>query len=172
MPENKVKGDIFLKVLDQVVKKWGEPGLKKIGADPSQYEMEQWYPFSELCALLRIIKETLGKNNPLAVYQLGFRIMKDDPQWQGFFDDKDPAEIFLSTKRQDTQYKAGIQTLERINDKHTRVNIINWECDDIWYEFFRGHLQGVLELTGRAGVVHLIPGCSKEGVRILDIKWG
>lgn len=172
MPENQAKGDVFLKVLDQVVKKWGNRGLKEIGAAQGQYKMEQWYSFSELCTTLSSIKEQLGNGNPLTVYQLGFDIIKGDPRWQGIFDDQDPAKIFLSTKRQDGQYKAGTQEVRRVGEKHIQVDLLNWECDDVWYDFFRGRLQGVLELTGRTGVVHLSPECKEEGVRTLDIKWG
>ena len=179
MPENQAKGDVFLKILDQVVKKWGNRGLKEIGADPSQYKVEQWYPFSELCSTLSNIQAKLGNNNPLSVYQLGFRIIKDDPRWQDVFHDQNPAEIFLSTKRQEAQYKAGTQELERVGEKHIRVELQNWDCDDVWYDFFRGRLQGVLELTGRTGVVHLIPQTDNDdddddddASRYLDIKWG
>ena len=172
MPENQAKGDVFLKVLDQVVKKWGNRGLKEIGAAPSQYKMEQWYSFTELCNVLRAIKEKLGNGNPLTIYQLGFNIIKDDPRWQGIFDDKDPADIFLSTKRQDAQYKAGTQEVKIISEKHVQVDLQNWDCDDVWYDFFRGRLQGVLELTGRTGVVHLIPPGDDDTLRTLDIKWG
>ena len=172
MPENQAKGDIFLKVLNQVVNKWGNRGLKEIGADPSKYKMEQWYPFTDLCSILSDVKLKLGNNNPLSVYQLGFRIIKDDPRWHNIFDDQDPATIFLSTKRQEGQYKAGTQSLERVSEKHVRVELQNWDCDDVWYDFFRGRLQGVLELTGRTGVVHLQPDKEDDGTRILDIKWG
>ena len=172
MPENQAKGDVFLKVLDQVVKKWGNRGLKEIDADPGQYKMEQWYSFAALCKILRDTQTKLGNNNPLTVYQLGFRIIKDDPRWQDVFYDKNPAEIFLSTKRQEAQYKAGTQSLERIGEKHVRVELQNWDCDEVWYDFFRGRLQGVLELTGRTGVVHLQPEKGEDGSRILDIKWG
>jgi len=172
MHENQAKGDVFLKVMDQVVAKWGRKGLDTIGRDPGHYKMEQWYPFTELCDILRDIKEKLGKNSPLTVYNIGFRMIKGDPRWQGIFDDRDPGEIFLSTKRQDAQYRAGTQELRKIGPKHVQVDLMNWDCDDVWYDFFRGRLQGVLELTGRAGVVQLIPECREEGLRTLDIKWG
>ena len=172
MPENQAKGDVILKVLDEVVKKWGNRGLKEIGAEPGKYKMEQWYPFSDLTKILNDVKTRLGNNNPLSVYNLGFRMIKDDPRWQGIFDDQDPAEIFLSTKRQDGQYQAGTQTLEKIGGKHVRVTMMGWNCDDVWYDFFRGRLQGVLELTGRTGVVHLQKDVGEDGSRILDIKWG
>ena len=172
MPENQAKGDMFLKVLNQVVNKWGNRGLKEIGADPSKYKMEQWYPFADLCDILSNVKLKLGDNNPLSVYQLGFRIIKDDPRWHNVFDDQDPATIFLSTKRQEGQYRAGTQSLERIGEKHVRVELQNWDCDEVWYDFFRGRLQGVLELTGRTGVVHLQPADEDKAIRILDIKWG
>lgn len=172
MPEYQAKGDVFLKVMEQVVKKWGNHGLQEIGADPNQYRMEQWYPFTDLCDTLLDIKVKLGNNNPLTVYQLGFRMIKEDPRWQGIFDDHDPAEIFLSTKRQEGQYHAGSQNLKKISAKHIQVDLLNWGCDDVWYDFFRGRLQGVLELTGRTGVVHLIPPGDDDNVRTLDIKWG
>ena len=172
MSENQAKGDVFLKVLDQVVKKWGNRGLEEIYANPSQYKMEQWYPFADLCSILENVKTKLGNNNPLSVYQLGFRIIKDDSRWQDVFFDQNPAEIFLSTKRQEAQYKAGTQSLERIGEKHIRVELQNWDCDEVWYDFFRGRLQGVLELTGRTGVVHLNPDKNDGSIRILDIKWG
>jgi len=172
MSENQAKGDVFLKVLDQVVKKWGNRGLQEIDVDPGQYKMEQWYPFNDLCSILSNIKVKLGNNNPLSVYNLGFRMVKEDPRWQDVFYDQDPAEIFLSTKRQEAQYKAGTQTIERIGEKHVRVNLDNWVCDEVWYDFFRGRLQAVLELTGRTGVVHLIPPEENDASRTLDIKWG
>jgi hypothetical protein len=172
MSESQAKGDVFLKVFDQVVKKWGNRGLQTIEKDPGQYKMEHWYSFEELCITLRDIKIKLGNNSPLTIYQLGFRIIKDDPRWQNIFDDRDPAEIFMSTKRQDGQYKAGTQDVKQISEKHVQVDLLNWDCDDVWYDFFRGRLQGVLELTGRTGVVHLIPECKEDGIRTLDIKWG
>jgi len=172
MPENQARGDVFLGVMDQVIKKWGNDGLREIDADPNRYDAEQWYPFIELCKILRNIKTKLGNNNPLTIYQLGFLLFKDGPDWQGIFDDRDPAEIFLSTEKQDTQFRAGSQNIKRIGEKHVRVDMFNWGCDDVWYDFFRGQLQGVLELSGRTGVVHLIPGTTGEGIHTLDIKWG
>ncbi len=172
MAENQAKGDVILKVMDQIVQKWGKKGLEKIGADPGNYKVEAWYPFQELCDILRRTKETLGNNNPLSVYQLGFNIIKSDPRWQDVFYDQDPGEVFLSTKRQDGQYQAGTQALEKISEKHVRVTMVGWECDDVWYDFFRGRLQGVLELTGRTGVVHLQREPNEDGSRVLDIKWG
>ena len=85
MSEDQAKGDVFLKVLNQVSNKWGNRGLKEIGADPGQYKMELWYPFTDLCIILRDIKIKLGNNNPLTIYQMGLKIIKDHPRWQCIF---------------------------------------------------------------------------------------
>lgn len=172
MPDSKVKGDILLRILDQVIAKWGVNGLDIIGYDPSGYREEQWYPFPEICGLLAAIKSRLGNNNPLSVYQMGFRTVKEDSRWQGIFEDMDPGEVFLTTSRQDAQYVVGEHRTERLGPKHVRLDLLTEERDPVWFEFYRGRLQGVLELTGRTGVVHLMPWDGKSGSRIFDIKWG
>jgi hypothetical protein len=137
MAESQAKGDIILRILDQVV-----------------------------------VKSRLGNNNPLAIYQIGFNTIKKDPRWQGLFGNKNPAEVFLSTKRQDDQYMVCAHIATTIGAKHVRVELDGFKGEPVWLEFYRGRLQGVLELTGRTGVVHLLPCGEKEGARTFDIKWG
>jgi hypothetical protein len=172
MTDSQVKGDIILKVLDAVVSKWGQNGLEIIGYEHASYRQEQWYSFEEMCSLLSSVKSRLGNNNPLTIYQLGFRTVKEDPRWHDVFDDQDPAEVFLTTKRQEAQYKVGTQTAINLGPKHVRIDFKTEETDFSWFEFYRGRLQGVLELTGRTGVVHLQPMESGNGLRSYDVKWG
>ncbi len=172
MSESRVKGDIILKVLDGVASRWGRNGLEIIGYEPANYRQEQWYPFDEMCSILASAKTRLGNNNPLTVYQLGFRTVKDDPRWQDIFDDQDPSEVFTTTKRQESQYVVGTATAKNLGPKHVRIDYRSEETDQVWFEFYRGRLQGVLELTGRTGVVHLLPQGEAKGVRSYDVKWG
>lgn len=172
MTDSRVKGELFLRVLDTVVAKWGRNGLEVIGYDPASYRSEEWYTFSDLCGLLSAIRQRLGKNNPNTIYRMGFRTMKDDERWHDVFDDQNPAEIFLSTERQDKQYRVGSMNARTIGPKHVRIDYATDETDPSWFEFYRGLLQGVLELTGRTGVVHLLPRGPDPGVRSYDVKWG
>lgn len=172
MAESQAKGDIILKVLDQVVVKWGKDGLDIIETDLKRYNAEQWYSFSELCGLLSKVKSRLGNNNPLAIYQIGFNTIKKDPRWQSLFNNTNPAEVFLTTKRQDDQYMVCTHIATSVDAKHVRIELKNFMGEPVWLEFYRGRLQGVLELTGRTGVVHLLPPGEQDGIRIYDIKWG
>jgi hypothetical protein len=172
MAESQAKGDIILKVLDQVMKKWGKDGLDIIETYPNKYKEEQWYSFSELLELLSKVKTQLGNNNPMAIYQIGLNTIKKDPRWQGIFCNNKPAEVFLTTKRQDDQYRICEHVATTVGAKHVRVELDGFKGEPVWLEFYRGRLQGVLELTGRTGVVHLLPPGEKDGARIFDIKWG
>jgi hypothetical protein len=172
MSDSQVKGDLFLKVLDAVASRWGTNGLSMIEQDYSGYREEQWYPFEDFNNLLATIKSRLGNNNSLSIYQMGFRTMKDDARWSEIFDDQDPAEVFLTTKRQEGQYKVGSVSAIPKGPKHLRIDFNSEETDQLWFEFYRGRLQGVLELTGRTGVVHLLPQGSEKSVRSYDVKWG
>ncbi|MFO7619565.1 MAG: hypothetical protein R6W91_07955 [Thermoplasmata archaeon] len=172
MDEPQVKGDIILRVLDQVIIRWGRNGLDMIGFEPASYLEEHWYPFDDICDILSAIKSRLGNNNPLTVYQLGFRTIKSDPRWQDIFDDADPADVFLTTKRQEDLYRFGAQKAQVMGPKHVRIEMVGEPIDQLWLEFYRGRLQGVLELTGRTGVVHLLPASGDPPARTYDIKWG
>ncbi len=172
MPDAKVKGEVFLRTLDAVAARWGANGLDIIAQDHADYREERWYPLEEFCSLLSKVKTRLGSNNPYSIYLIGFRAMKDDPHWQDVFDDQDPAGIFLTTERQDQQFNVGTVKATTLGPKHVRVDYIASTSDPLWFEFYRGLLQGVLELTGRSGVVHLLPSEQGKEERTYDIKWG
>lgn len=169
MDRSQVRGILFIQVFEQAAGRWGSDAaesLQRSAPDP-----EAWYPMADFCALLNDIKSKLGNNNPLSIYLMGFGTMKNDPAWQGTFAELEPADVFTSTERQDLFYRAGSHAATLIGPKHVRVEVSCPGCGQAWFEFYRGRLQGVLELTGRTGVVHLIPG-GEEGRRAYDIKWG
>jgi hypothetical protein len=170
MDRPQVKGMLFLKVLEQAERRWGAGARASIASNVP--EPERWYPMGEFCDLLDSIMAGPGRSNPLSVYLIGLGTMKDDPQWQLAFAPMDPTDVFLSTERQDTLYRTGGQAATLVGPKHVRVDLEGGEsCGKVWFEFYRGRLQGVLELTGRTGVVHLLPAKGGGG-RQYDIKWG
>ncbi len=172
MDDHRIKGDVFIGVLKLVASKWGRVGLESIGTGPEEYALEQWYPYSDFCDLLMKVRKQLAQGNPMIIYQIGFNMVKIDRRWQEIFGAMNPGDVFTTTKRQESQYRVGTYSAEPVGPKHIRVTLLCNECRHEWCEFYRGRLQGVLELTGRTGVVHLQPPKEKDGARIFDIKWG
>ena len=166
-----VKGDLFISVLSQVARRWGSVGVEEVRVRPDEYSEEEWYDFSEFCKLLGEIKSGPGNNNPMSIYELGVSTIKDDMHWQAIFQRLDPVDVFLSTARQERQYKIGAITPTKLGSKHIRLEYSIEADQGLWLEFYRGRLQGVLELTGRTGVVHLLPKETGKP-RTFDIKWG
>jgi hypothetical protein len=165
-----VKGDVFIKVLELVGMKWGADGLQAVGN--GSYLEEKWYPYENFCDLLNRVKSTLANGNPMIIYQLGFNVVKKDRRWQEIFGCLNPADVFVTTKRQEDLYHVGTYTSAAIGPKHVQVTLTGKDCRPEWCEFYRGRLQGVLELTGRTGVVHLQPAKEMDEARVFDIKWG
>ena len=172
MAEYEVKGELFIKTLELAGFKPGGSCAMAGNRTQDDFTWEKWYPYEDFCGLLADIKSAIGKGNPMIIYQLGFSIMKRDRHWQDTFGHMDPAEVFTSTRRQETQYRVGSYSAAALGKKHILVTMDCKECRPEWCEFYRGRLQGVLELTGRTGVVHLQPADGPNAARVYDIKWG
>ncbi len=155
MSEAMVKGDLILKVLDHVSNKRGKGSLDKIGVDPAGYLIEKWYPISDFLSLISKIDDAFGDGSEGIASRIGHDIMKFDFRWQMLFKGKDPKDIFTSTKRQDGQYRGGRFEASAIGDKKVTIILREWPNDMIWYEFYKGRLQAVLELTGNTGDVDI-----------------
>ncbi len=171
MSENKAKGDLFHHVLAYVNKKWGKESLEKLGKAQKDYRPADWYSFPEFCNILTDINTKLGNSDGQAVNQMGCEMIKNDFRWRTIFKGRNPVYVFITTKRQDTQYTGGVYSARVIEDKSIRIYISDWDCDFIWYEFIRGRLQGVLELTGHDGVVDMKRADEVESGYIYDITW-
>ena len=172
MPENKAKGDLFHHLLAYVNKKWGKEGLDKLGKVQDDFNAADWYPFSELCGLLTDINAKMGNGDGQAVNRMGTDMIKNDFRWRTIFNGRNPAYVFITTKRQDTQYIGGQYSARVVADKNIRINMKGWECGEVWYEFVKGRLQGVLELTGHEGAVNMTrSGTGDEPEYVYDITW-
>ncbi len=157
MSEAMVKGDLILKVLEHVSNKRGKDSLVKIGVDPSGYLIEKWYPISDFLSLISKIDDAYGDGDgsKAIASRIGYEIMKFDFRWQMLFRGKDPKDVFTSTKRQDGQYRGGRFEASATEDKKVTIILREWPNDMVWYEFYKGRLQAVLELTGNTGIVDI-----------------
>ena len=109
----------------------------------------------------------------MVIYQMGYETVFDDVRWQTVFKGLSPAKVFFSTKRQAGQYTGGNIKAEQLGTKHIRLRMSGWQCGPLWYEFYRGRIQAVMELTSRHGVVEItLDENDEETSCTYDIKWG
>lgn len=59
-----------------------------------------------------------------------------------------------------------------VGDNHIQLTMNDWSDDPIWYDFYKGRLQSVLDLTGHKGTVGLsvIDGIESKKYTY-DINW-
>ena len=113
----------------------------------------------------------IGGDRSFSIDQLGHEIMTEDMRWQVIFRASNPGDIFTTTKRQEAQYKGGEVISRLAGDNHVEVTMVGWPGEKIWFEFYRGRLQGVLELTGKKGTVDMKPIDSETNECKYDIRW-
>ena len=172
MEEAMAKGELFHNVLAIVVVKWGKESLEKLKISTSQYESSKWYSIGDFCIMLTEIKENLGEGETQAIYDIAYEMINNNFRWRTIFPGRDPVFVFLSTKRQDTQYRGGQFMAAVVGQNHIQLTMSGWSHDPIWYDFYRGRLQSVLDLTGHKGTVEL---SVLEGVETTkytyDVNW-
>ncbi len=173
MPETWVRGNFFQQALDYVKRRRGMDGLDMIGVYHDQYLPEQRYPFVDFCTLLSIIYTTIGDGTYSDVSKLGKDILINDDRWRLLFKDKDPKDVFTTTKRQEDRYMVGDFDVKSVEHRKITLTMTMWsgkkEHQEIWAEFYKGRLEGVLELTGYEGTVGVKKG--KKGIYNYTIKW-
>lgn len=175
MEKSRVKGDVFLRVISYVIKKWGKMGLAKISVNPDSFKAEIWYSLKDFTILLQNIKDNLAETNE-SIPNLGRSTIVDDERWKWTFKDMDPEEVFSSTSRQNAQYQVGEMSVVESSPGFVRMKLELWVEDEaqcgLWAEFYRGRLQGVLDLTGSTGNVEQ-KACNEDGKRgvIYAIFW-
>jgi len=86
--------------------------------------------------------------------------MMEEATWKNLFRRMDPANVFASTQRQDGRHQlADYEALEVSKGRvvlRMKVWTDNREHQELWAEFYRGRLEGILELMGRAGTVRFV----------------
>ena len=173
MSEMWVRGNFFQQALDYVKGKWGQDGLDQIGEAHENYQPEKTYPFENFCELLLKISNVLGEHTSTDFSKLGGDMVKNDQRWPLMFKGQDPKDVFSTTKRQDDRYQVGTFELDSVKSNEVKltmkIKVGKQEHQDLWVEFYKGRLAGVLELTGYEGSVEVKKG--KKGVYRYTIKW-
>ena len=80
----------------------------------------------------------------------------------------------MTTKRQEGRHQIADFEPELIDSSHVSIKMTMWTQDkvyqDLWANFYKGRLEGVMELMGRKGIVELIKEFG-EGVYSYEITW-
>ncbi len=151
MMKHKVKGDVFDKTFEYVKKKAGKNGLEKLSFKKENYPIVKWFPFSEYCKLLDEIQKEIMNDDISKIYDMGYYMIKDDIRWRTVFKNKNPVEIFSTSKRQKEQYVVGEFKSELVDEGEIRIKLmIEHEedlCTDLWCESYHGRIQAILDLT-------------------------
>ena len=176
MNESRIKGKLFQYTLEYVAKKWGQNGLDVVSFASDKYLSERWYPFSDFCHLLSEICTKLASGDTSNISRMAREMAWNDRQWRTHFKGKDPNEVFISTKYQDDQYIVGKFDAEIVEEGQISVHMTPWIEDDhsieLWCEFYQGHVQGTLNLTGHKGKVEKTLHLEKEPKSCtFNIKW-
>ena len=175
MEKPRVKGDVFLRVSAYIVKKWGKAGLARVNMSPDQYKPETWYPLNDFISLLLAIKANLAESED-SISNIARDTITSDDRWTWAFKDKNPEVVFSSTARQDALYKMGEFNVLETSPGFMRLKMALWENTDekrdVFAEFYKGRLLGVLDLTGFKGNVEQ-KYCTEEGCKnvVYAIFW-
>jgi hypothetical protein len=159
MREMWVRGIIFKQVLDYIIKNRGQTSYALLGKDVEKYRVEEKYPFEEFAELLSKVRLiTSGEEDYIA--RISRDTMKMEASWKGLFRRMDPATVFTSTQRQEgRQQLADYEPIEASNGRaviRMKMWTDNHEHQNLWADFYRGRLEGILELMGRKGSVKMV----------------
>ncbi len=176
MQQPEVKGDLFQHIFAYIEKKWGKHALEPHSIPRKKFKMERWYTFKEFCDFLEEIVKTIGEGKVEILFNIGCDMIVDDLRWPLVFKGKDPINIFTSNKMQNAQYRIGDFRVNLLSKKHLTVSVELWTedegCAELIAHFYRGRLQGILNLTGHLGKVHMSKKYTEtEKICVYDLRW-
>lgn len=176
MKKAQIRGELFQQVVDYIHKKWGSDGLDLLGLDLDKFKPDKWYDLEDFCELLDRLYRELGVDDPKQPFKIGKWMVTGNPRWATVFNGKDPGDVFTSNKNQELEYVVG--EFKGIHSKGNEISIHStiWTTNhrhlELWSEFYRGRMQGVLDLTGRKGIVEKVTDMmEKEAICTYIISW-
>ena len=134
--------------------------MSKVGITSIErsYKPETWYPLSDFVGLVENVRDHLSETDK-STFNLGKGTITDDERWKWDFKGMNPEDVFSGTSRQNAQYKVGEFSVIETSPGFLQLQMSLWERDarirEIWSEFYRGRLQGILDLTGSKGNVEM-----------------
>ncbi|MCK5310111.1 MAG: hypothetical protein KAJ33_00625 [Thermoplasmata archaeon] len=174
MREMWVRGIFFKQVLEYIQKNRGQTSYDLLGMSPDDYRVEERYDFEIFCKLLAKIDLMTGEDNGTYISKVARDTMTEEASWKAQFRKLDPKSIFMTTKRQEGRHQIADFEPQLVENSHVSIKMTMWIQDkvfqDLWANFYKGRLEGVMELMGRKGTVELIKEFG-EGVYTYDINW-
>jgi len=176
MEKATVKGELFVNAIAYIHKKWGADGLDTMGFLEDQFKPDTWYGLDEFCQLLDSLYKFLHVTDPTEPFKIGKWIVTSNMRWAAVFQGKDPGDVFTSNQKQKKAYNVGefrgVHQIGKEVSIHSTIWTDNKRHLDLWAEFYRGRLTGVLELTGRCGQVTTVAEMlEKEAMVTYKITW-
>ena len=173
MEEMWVRGIFFKQVLGYVQKKRGQTSYELLGKDIEDYIAEEKYDFNDFGELLAKVR-LISSNEEDCIASIARETMSEEATWKNLFRRLDPTSVFISTQRQKgRQHLADYEHIE-VGKGHVVLRMTMWsenrEHQDLWAEFYRGRLEGILELIGRKGTVKLTREFGKANFSY-SIEW-
>ena len=174
MVEMWVRGIFFIQVLEYIQKNSSQTSYELLGMNPDDYRAEERYDFEIFCKLLAKIELMAREDNGSYISKIARDTMTKEARWKVQFRRLDPKSVFMTTKRQEGRHQIADFEPELLDDGHVSIKMTMWTRDkayqNLWANFYKGRLEGVMELMGRKGTVELVKEFS-EGVYTYDINW-
>lgn len=173
MREMWVRGILFRQVLGYVRKNRGQTSFELLDRAIEDYRIEEKYPFEDFAEMLSKVKMiTSGDDDFIA--RISRETMMEEATWKGIFRRMAPASVFSSTQRQEGRQQLADYEPEEISNNKAIIRMKMWtdvrDHQDLWAEFYRGRLEGILELMGRKGSVKLTREFG-DGGHTYSITW-
>jgi hypothetical protein len=173
MREMWVRGILFRQVLGYIKKNRSQTSYELLDRNLEEYKIEEKYDFTDFAELLSKIKMIAsGENDYIA--RISRETMLEEASWKGLFRRMAPASVFSSTQRQEGRQQLADYEPEEISNNQVIIHMKMWtdirDHQDMWAEFYRGRLEGILELMGRKGSVKMVREFGAGGFTY-TIRW-
>jgi len=174
MGESWVRGIFFRQVLDYVRLKRGRTSYELLGMDVSDFRPDEKYDFAEFGNLLSKVK-LISPGEEDYVARISRDLMLREVTWKNLFIRMDPKNVFASTKKQEGRHQLADYKALEVTDSMVKLQMRIWsenrEHQDLWADFYRGRLEGILDLMGRKGQVKAVREFGDGGAFTYTITW-
>lgn len=174
MRESWVRGIFFRQVLHYVKQHRSLTSFELLGMQVSDFKPDEKYDFALFGELLTKIK-LVSTDDDNYIAKISRDLMNQEIKWKSLFTRMDPKNVFSSTQRQEgRQQLADYEPLE-VTDGRVSIRMTMWPegraYQDLWAEFYKGRLEGILDLMGRKGSVKLVREFGNGGTFVYTISW-
>ena len=174
MREMWVRGVFFRQVLNFVKKDRSQTSYDLLERKIEDYRDEEKYDFRDFGELLSKIKMITSSQDDY-IARIARETMAEEATWKHLFRRMDPTNVFASDQRQRVrQHIADYESLV-VENGHIELRMEMWtdnrDHQDLWAEFYRGRLEGILELMGRKGAIKLTKEFGDGGIFTYSITW-